>query len=531
MKKMSLIKKLFVSMLFCGFLLVAIQQTAFAWGAAAHYTIMQQTANGYGGSFPSDSKIAAAMRAYPGVAAWGAVGPDLGYSEVRMAVGGYAPWGDVFHYDRVGTFAATLLKNALASGDQKKIAFAAGYLTHVMGDMNCHGTFVYPECGVYLDNASGRDLHQKLEKAADSYVWVNFGGKSSSSYTSSGVNSYFGEFPADFFAQNISTIYGYIPVTKLTGTTGWEGLMRSFGIGNGASYSEALSFLNSVRTNRISQAFRDSCVQSAALLMAAERGDYSGFKDSWNLDAANENRPFGALKVQVSTTTDALCGTDDNVYFGMKFADGRVYEKMLDKDGYNDFETGDNDPYYLYIGDKTLDPRNVRQVWIKKVYDYWSDDWRIKDVSISVNGVGVYSQSLNMMLNKNTKQWIVNVNGLPSDTEGPTAASVTYSYTPGSTVYTVTVSGVTDPNGVSKVQFPTWSTVLGQDDLVWYDGVYIGNNQWQFTVDAYKHYLPPLTPLGGEFNTHVYGWDGFGNMRCLGGVIVNVVTNNYNGGV
>lgn len=519
MKFMKSLGRLFVSGLVCGVAFAALQQTTFAWGSGAHYVIMQKTSNNY---LQSNSTIAAAMKAYPSIAAWGAMGPDLGYGEIRMALGGYAPWGDMFHYDRVGSFSTQLLKNALASGDQKKIAFAGGYLTHVIGDMNCHGTLVNPECGVYMDNPSGKDAHQRLEKAADSYVWVALGNKSSESYSVPGVNPYFGTLLADFFAENISAFYGSISADEMRGTTGWENLVRGFGIGNGAPYSDALNYLNPVRLNRLHKAFEDSCYQAAVLLAAAERGDYSGFKDSWNLDAANEDRPFGTLKVQISTSSDALSGTDDDVYFGMEFTDGRTYEKLLDKEGYNDFEMGDNDPYYLYVGDNTLYPQNVKRVWIRKKYNWWSDDWKVKDISISVNGVNVFSQSLNRMLNKNTKQINMYVNGIAPDLQGPTASSVTYSYTPGSTLFTVTVSGLSDPSGISYVSFPTWSAVSGQDDIVWYQGTKVGEGVWQCTVNAQNHYMPSL-PIPGDYYTHVYAWDSRGNYRCLGGVTVNVV--------
>ena len=57
-----------------------------------------------------------------------------------------------------------------------------------------------------------------------------------------------------------------------------------------------------------------------------------------------------------------------------------------------------------------------------------------------------------------------------------------------------------NPNrgNVSNVQFPTWSSTNGQDDIKWLNGVENADGSWSVTVNAneYKH--------GGQFNTHIY---------------------------
>lgn len=48
------------------------------------------------------------------------------------------------------------------------------------------------------------------------------------------------------------------------------------------------------------------------------------------------------------------------------------------------------------------------------------------------------------------------------------------------------------------VQFPTWSDVNGQDDIVWYNGSNDGNGNWSVVVDSANH------SSGGNYTTHAY---------------------------
>ena len=47
-------------------------------------------------------------------------------------------WFDVLHYRKTGDFAEQLLKNALSSGSDKKLAYACGYLSHIATDLTGH---------------------------------------------------------------------------------------------------------------------------------------------------------------------------------------------------------------------------------------------------------------------------------------------------------------------------------------------------------------------------------------------------------
>ncbi|MBM6737987.1 GBS Bsp-like repeat-containing protein [Faecalicatena fissicatena] len=50
----------------------------------------------------------------------------------------------------------------------------------------------------------------------------------------------------------------------------------------------------------------------------------------------------------------------------------------------------------------------------------------------------------------------------------------------------------------NRVQFPTWSTANGQDDIIWYEGNNCGGGKWNVAVDSANHVS------GGEYMTHVY---------------------------
>lgn len=78
--------------------------------------------------------------------------------------------------------------------------------------------------------------------------------------------------------------------------------------------------------------------------------------------------------------------------------------------------------------------------------------------------------------------------------------------------YTVTCK-VTDNVGVDRVQFPTWTTTNGQDDIDpdWWTGMgsrgtYIGNDQYSFRVETSAHNGEML-----DYETHIYAFDKAGN--------------------
>lgn len=95
---------------------------------------------------------------------------------------------------------------------------------------------------------------------------------------------------------------------------------------------------------------------------------------------------------------------------------------------------------------------------------------------------------------------------ITTDTAKPTVSNIKISdMTRG--YYTVTATA-TDNIGVKEVNFATWTSKNGQDDLKWTTGVNLGNNRWQCRILASDHNME-----GGEYITHVYASDAAGNSQ------------------
>lgn len=60
----------------------------------------------------------------------------------------------------------------------------------------------------------------------------------------------------------------------------------------------------------------------------------------------------------------------------------------------------------------------------------------------------------------------------------------------------IIIKGV--PEGVHNIQFPTWSSQNGQNDIVWYQGTNLGSRTWSVVVDSGNH------SHAGTYITHVY---------------------------
>ena len=69
---------------------------------------------------------------------------------------------------------------------------------------------------------------------------------------------------------------------------------------------------------------------------------------------------------------------------------------------------------------------------------------------------------------------------------------------------------VSDNIGVTKVQFPSWTTKNGQDDLKWVDGAVSGGHA-QAYINISEHNYE-----SGPYITHIYAWDEAGNSTCVG---------------
>lgn len=107
------------------------------------------------------------------------------------------------------------------------------------------------------------------------------------------------------------------------------------------------------------------------------------------------------------------------------------------------------------------------------------------------------------------------------DREGPTISNVQVSNVT-NTGYDVSCT-VTDPSGVDRVQFPTWTTLNGQDDLLsdWSVNSAARGTQngdtWTFHVNIADH-----NNEGGDYLTHIHAYDKYGNSTSSSAGVVSI---------
>ena len=405
------------------------EETGYAFQPGSHFILMETVAKTM-----NDGVVKEALNAHRDIAAWGADGPDLGLIQLGELFG-YSPWSCNFHYFKTGDFCKTMLEKALESGDLKKIAFAAGWVTHCCGDMGCHGIFVNPEAGVYLDEPEGRPLHMALEKNAEPVLWVEKGGYTPEDYKETGIAVRFSSasaLPFDLLAEACEAVHGSAPSdTEMRSWVELFHLALKTGVGyKYTSYAEAKTYLGeNGRYERLMKGFESAQARCLMLLNGAQAGDYSEFKNRWNLDVGRSDSPVSNLHVLVKTASQSLTdfgsGTDDFVYFGLNFKDGRQ-EKFELSNGkmsgatVNDFEAGQKDKFYLYI-DRASDyfkPEEIESVFLEKKEAKWSvgGDWKPEYIHVYMNGVLVVDETINTYITDEAPKWVkaVNIVGVPS---------------------------------------------------------------------------------------------------------------------
>ncbi|NKF06737.1 zinc dependent phospholipase C family protein [Clostridium gasigenes] len=369
---------------------------AYAFQPASHCTLIENVKE----NLPQESIIKKSLETYPGIANWGSNALDLGYLQPGQALE-RAPWADRYHYYKVGTFASEQLKMALASKDMKKIAFAAGWLSHITGDLACHGIFVNPECGVYLDNENTRPLHRELENNAEAIVWADIAKKPIEDY-SKGIAPIFSnieDIPFDLVNDVSQKVYGVsanLSEEKLQCKTLMIGLQTGIGYNYGDLQKSKELLSQNGRLERLKNAFIDAQNKCTSLLIEAEKGDYSKFSDRWNLDVGKSASPISSLTAVVETGNEFGNGTDDDIFLNIQLKNGTIKEWKLDKKNYNDFEQGDNDEYYLYINEIEFAPSDVDKVIVKKkgVSSSIGADWYLKAITVNVNGADALKQNV-----------------------------------------------------------------------------------------------------------------------------------------
>ena len=88
---------------------------------------------------------------------------------------------------------------------------------------------------------------------------------------------------------------------------------------------------------------------------------------------------------------------------------------------------------------------------------------------------------------------------------------------PDTGTFDVIVSNVSNPYGVREVKLPIWSSVNGQDDIIWYTAAKQANGTYKVTVKASNH-----KNSVGEYNIHLYYIQNNGKLVGVTGTKTNV---------
>ncbi len=116
-----------------------------------------------------------------------------------------------------------------------------------------------------------------------------------------------------------------------------------------------------------------------------------------------QNAAIGYLDVTISTSSDLWSGTDDNVYFGLRYSDGSYSEFLCDSSA-NDFEMGSSRTYTFCIPQKRS---TVTALYVRKQAS--GDDWKVGTVTTKIDGVTVNTKTINTWIKNSytTYQWSV----------------------------------------------------------------------------------------------------------------------------
>ncbi len=154
--------------------------------------------------------------------------------------------------------------------------------------------------------------------------------------------------------------------------------------------------------NQTFQAY-DRCLNMCRLAVIGEANLNSWVKPYYSGMPLFHQKNFcpgiSRMAITIATGTDAFGGTDDNVFFAVVLNDGRVFEEILDRPGYNDFERGDVDTYVFELPE-TVRYKDIKELRIRKDYINIDDDWKMQHVKV----VDVADQFC--LVDKETNTWI-----------------------------------------------------------------------------------------------------------------------------
>ena len=141
------------------------------------------------------------------------------------------------------------------------------------------------------------------------------------------------------------------------------------------------------------------------------------------------------------------------------------------------------------------------------------------------NSTGLYYIHLYYVQNNGT---LIGVGGtstnvtISAENLKPTGKITIQNNNPKTGTFDVVVSNVSSPYGVREVKLPTWSSVNGQDDIIWYTAAKRSDGTYKITVKVSDH-----KNSTGEYKIHLYYIQNNGKLVGVAGTTVQVSKTSY----
>ena len=241
------------------------------------------------------------------------------------------------------------------------------------------------------------------------------------------------------------------------------------------------------------------------------RGGYFGDKGSGIFGKYSSDPYEGEKCASIAENMDAgIAGKDKNYYtVGIKDANLTTYNKVdvksLNTSNSKTLYTSISNPAYAFIVRK----KNS----VNGYYEIQSDSALTSDRT-GVSSLSVYNYpndygyvAINLITLVNIGNDIVYQENQPPKISEAKISNVS------ATGYTVSCK-VESASGLDRVEFPTWTTVNGQDDITWGRGTGTKNPDGTYTY-TYRVNTSEHGNADGEYNTHIYAYDKNGRLTYL----------------
>ncbi len=268
-----------------------------------------------------------------------------------------------------------------------------------------------------------------------------------------------------------------------------------------------------------------------AIITADIVGDVTAVKfPTWSIKNGQDDIIWGTGEISNDKVTYVVDMKDHNYEAGsytthiyvidslgkQKLIDNKTYKILYQKSKISNVQIEDGNGQYVITAD--VEGYNLQKVqfptWTtKKGQDdiLWKngkiENGKVKftvEMKDHKNETGEYTTHI-YLTDGLGKQAVVGINhNMPY--QKPKISNVQIKDGNGQYVITADVEGY----NLQKVQFPTWTTKKGQDDILWKNGK-IENGKVKFTVEMKDHKNET-----GEYTTHIYLTDGLGKQAVVG---------------